>query len=131
LVFDFERRSDQHRCVEPSPGRLFDHPVDQRLLSGLEQLNALEAIPQRLQNRAQDVQNIWRRDGREETAHRSTSMLVAVRRLEKERAPPRGTQHEMRPPVHFGSLADIRRLLGDVRFTPTANKERLCDEMID
>jgi hypothetical protein len=72
LVFDFERRSDQHRCVEPSPGRLFDHPVDQRLLSGLEQLNALEAIPQRLQNRAQDVQNIWRRDGREETANRST-----------------------------------------------------------
>jgi hypothetical protein len=58
LVFNFGRRSDRHCCVEPSPGKLFAHPMDKRLLSGLGQLNSLEAIPQRLQSWAQNVQNI-------------------------------------------------------------------------
>jgi hypothetical protein len=78
VVFNFECRSDLHCGLKPSPGKLFDYPLDKRLLSDLGQLNSLEAIPQRLQNRARNVQNIQRRDGDEKAASRSAFMLVAL-----------------------------------------------------
>jgi hypothetical protein len=41
-----------------SPCGLLGHSLDERLLSGLEQFNSLEAIPQRLQKRARPVPNL-------------------------------------------------------------------------
>ena len=68
---------NEHGCVGSSPCGLLGHSLDERLLSGLEQFNSLEAIPQRLQKGARPVPNLWRSYGRQNASGRAPRMLVA------------------------------------------------------